>query len=66
MLEREKALEAELDKVLPEYRQSARNLIHYLTLRSIDLRALLKKHTLRLLGQAPRRAPGPHHGHPAL
>lgn len=112
MLEREKALEAELDKVLPEYRQSARNLIHYLTLRSIDLRplqeqlarlglsslgrseshvlasldkvlgllhrltgqawqdksaeepagsissrALLKKHTLRLLGQAPAGRP---------
>jgi len=40
MLERETALKTELDKVLPEYRQSARNLIHYLTLRSVDLRPL--------------------------
>lgn len=40
MLGREKALAKELDKVLPEYRLSARNLVHYLTLRSVDLRAL--------------------------
>lgn len=38
MLGREKALARELDKVLPEYRLSARNLAHYLTLRSVDLR----------------------------
>ncbi|MFZ2124059.1 MAG: pyruvate kinase [Rhodoferax sp.] len=112
MLERETALKDELEKVLPEYRQSARNLIHYLTLRSVDLRplqeqlsrlglsslgrseshvlasldkvlgllhrltnqawqdksteepagsvssqALLKKHTFRLLGQAPAGRP---------
>ena len=40
MREREKALKAELDKVLPGYHQSARNLVHYLTLRSVDLRPL--------------------------
>lgn len=38
MLGREKALASELDNVLPEYRLSARNLVHYLTLRSVDLR----------------------------
>jgi len=38
MLGREKALASELDKVLPEYHLSARNLAHYLTLRSVDLR----------------------------
>jgi pyruvate kinase len=112
MREREKALETELEKVLPDYRRSARNLVHYLTLRSVDLRPLqeqlsrlglsslgrseshvlasldkvlgllhrltgqswddksaeepagsissrelLKKHTLRLLGQAPAGRP---------
>ncbi|HSN80742.1 MAG TPA: hypothetical protein VLR44_10220, partial [Rhodoferax sp.] len=40
MLEREKARSQELEKVLPEYRQSARNLVHYLALRSVDLRPL--------------------------
>jgi pyruvate kinase len=40
MLTRENELQNELDKVLPEHRQSARNLIHYLTLRSVDLRPL--------------------------
>ncbi len=38
MLGREKALARELDKVLPQYHLSARNLAHYLTLRSVDLR----------------------------
>lgn len=40
MLAREEELQSDLEKVLPEYRQSARNLIHYLTLRSVDLRPL--------------------------
>lgn len=40
MLDREAALQCEIDQVLPEHRQSARNLIHYLTLRSVDLRAI--------------------------
>ena len=40
MLEREKARSKALDKVLPEYRQSARNLVHYLALRKVDLRQL--------------------------
>jgi len=38
MLGREKVLARELDSVLPEYRLSARNLVHYLALRSVDLR----------------------------
>jgi pyruvate kinase len=40
MLEREQALGQELEKVRPQYRDSARNLIHYLALRQVDLRAL--------------------------
>lgn len=40
MLERESAMAAELDPILPEHRPSARNLIHYLTLRSFELRPL--------------------------
>jgi len=40
ILEREKARSKELEMVLPEYRQSARNLVHYLALRSVDLRPL--------------------------
>lgn len=40
MLAREGELLNELEAVLPEHRQSARNLIHYLTLRSVDLRPL--------------------------
>ena len=35
---REQAMAQELEKVRPEYRDSARNLIHYLTLRQVDLR----------------------------
>jgi pyruvate kinase len=38
MLGREQAMAQELEKVRPEYRDSARNLIHYLTLRQVDLR----------------------------
>ena len=38
MLDREQAMAQELEKVRPEYRDSARNLIHYLTLRQVDLR----------------------------
>jgi len=40
MLAREEAMQGALDKVLPEHRHSARNLIHYLSLRSVDLRML--------------------------
>jgi len=40
MLEREASVKAEIDQVLPEHQQSARNLIHYLTLRSVDLRPI--------------------------
>ena len=40
MLAREEELKDELAKVLPQYRASARNLIHYLSLRSVDLRPL--------------------------
>jgi pyruvate kinase len=40
MLEHESALAPELTRVLPEYRESARNLIHFLSLRSVDLRPL--------------------------
>lgn len=43
MLEREAALNESLARVLPMYRDSARNLIHYLTLRSVDLRPLQEK-----------------------
>jgi len=38
MLGREQSMAQELEKVRPEYRDSARNLIHYLTLRQVDLR----------------------------
>ena len=40
MLMRETQWEAMLDQVLPAYRSSARNLVHYLSLRSNDLRPL--------------------------
>jgi len=40
MLEREASLKNAIDQVLPENQQSARNLVHYLTLRSVDLRRL--------------------------
>ena len=40
LLEREKAYKKKLKNVLPEYRQSARNLVHYLTLRRVDLREM--------------------------
>jgi pyruvate kinase len=40
MLAREEAMQGALDKVLPEHRHSARNLVHYLSLRSVDLRML--------------------------
>lgn len=45
MLGREGDLSGELEKVLPEHRDSARNLIHYLTLRSVDLRPLQEQLT---------------------
>lgn len=40
MLQRESSMQAALDQVLPLHRDSARNLIHYLSLRAVDLRAL--------------------------
>jgi pyruvate kinase len=40
MLAREARMQAMLDEVLPRHRDSARNLIHYLSLRSVDLRGL--------------------------
>lgn len=40
MLAREARMRAALDRVLPAHRASARNLLHYLTLRSIDLRSV--------------------------
>ncbi|MCK9215509.1 MAG: pyruvate kinase, partial [Rhodoferax sp.] len=40
MLQRESGMQAALDQTLPEHRDSARNLIHYLSLRAVDLRAL--------------------------
>ncbi|MEY4099020.1 MAG: hypothetical protein RL300_191, partial [Pseudomonadota bacterium] len=40
ILDREQALAHELENVCPEYRDSARNLIHYLALRQIDMRAM--------------------------
>lgn len=40
MLQRESSMQAALEQVLPEHRDSARNLIHYLSLRAVDLRAL--------------------------
>jgi pyruvate kinase len=43
MLDREAALSSELEAVSANYRQSARNLIHYLTLRTVDLRATQEK-----------------------
>lgn len=43
MLEREAAMETELAGVCADYRESARNLVHYLTLRSDDLRPMQAK-----------------------
>jgi len=40
MLAREQEMHDDLALVLPNYRNSARNLVHYLSLRSVDLRAL--------------------------
>jgi pyruvate kinase len=40
MLQRESGMQAALKQVLPVHRDSARNLIHYLSLRAVDLRAL--------------------------
>jgi pyruvate kinase len=40
MLQRESSMQSALDQVLPVHRDSARNLIHYLSLRAVDLRAL--------------------------
>lgn len=40
MLQRESGMHAALKHVLPEHRDSARNLIHYLSLRAVDLREL--------------------------
>jgi pyruvate kinase len=40
MLNRESSLATEIGQVLPEHQESARNLIHYLCLRSVDLRQL--------------------------
>lgn len=37
---KEKEFESAVDAVQPHYRESARNLIHYLTLRTFDLRAI--------------------------
>ncbi|MBK7052520.1 MAG: pyruvate kinase [Rhodoferax sp.] len=45
MLAREAAMREELSLVSPENRESARNLIHYLTLRSSDLREVQEKLT---------------------
>jgi len=43
MLNREAALSTELSGVSEDYRESARNLVHYLTLRSEDLRPIQDK-----------------------
>jgi pyruvate kinase len=40
MLQRESGMHVALKQVLPEHRDSARNLIHYLSLRAVDLREL--------------------------
>jgi pyruvate kinase len=40
MLQRESGMQAALEQVLPAHRDSARNLIHYLSLRAVDLRGL--------------------------
>ena len=40
MLQRESGMQAVLDQVLPVHLNSARNLVHYLSLRAVDLRAL--------------------------
>ncbi|MEI6803316.1 MAG: pyruvate kinase [Burkholderiales bacterium] len=40
MLEREAAMATELSRVSPKFQESARNLIHYLALRALDLRPL--------------------------
>jgi len=43
MLDRETVLHDTLERVLPEHRESARNLIHFLAMRSVDLRPLQEK-----------------------
>ncbi len=43
MLDREAVLHEELTRVLPEHHESARNLVHFLSLRSVDLRSLQDK-----------------------
>lgn len=40
MLARESHMRSELDAVLPAHRDSARNLVHYLSLRAVDLRGI--------------------------
>ena len=40
MIEREASFSPELGRIHPEYRESATNLLHYLTLRTYDLREL--------------------------
>lgn len=40
LLQRESDVQATLDQVLPAHRDSARNLVHYLSLRAVDVRAL--------------------------
>ena len=40
MLQRESGMQAALEQVLPAHRDSARNLVHYLSLRAVDLRGL--------------------------
>ncbi|MFZ4624648.1 MAG: pyruvate kinase [Rhodoferax sp.] len=55
MLARESQLQPELGSVLPQHHDSARNLIHYLSLRTVDLRPLqeqLAKLGLSSLGRA--------------
>lgn len=41
--EKEKEFESAIEAVQPHYRESARNLIHYLTLRTFDLRAIQRQ-----------------------
>lgn len=53
--EAETSLEAEIDRVPPEARESARNLVHYVALRQLDLRELqedLQRHGLSSLGRS--------------
>ena len=55
MLQRESSMQAALAQVLPVHRDSARNLIHYLSLRAVDLRELqeqLARLGLSSLGRA--------------